>query len=181
MTMAPNVPLISGLGPVAQLGYVVTDLAAAFDLWVDMFGAGPFFLFENVEFPGWSYRGVETPTPLNIAAGQLGSLVIELILPRGEGPSAYRDSFAKGTGGLHHYGVLVDDPDAAARHFAPAAPVTTACTGAGTRFAYFDARPQLGVMVEIIEHGPDVRELFGMIADAAKGWDGTDRLRPLAL
>ena len=179
--MAPHPPSIAGLGPIAQLGYVVIDLPAAIDLWIDMFGAGPFFLFENVEFPGWSYRGVETPTPLDIAAGQLGSVVIELILPRGDGPSAYRDSFAPGTGGLHHYGVLVDDPDAAARHFAPAAPITTACTGVGTRFGYFDARPQLGVMVEIIETGPDVRELFAMIAGAAQDWDGTDRVRPLAL
>lgn len=179
--MVPHLPSIAGLGPIFQLGYVVTDLPAAIDLWVDMFGAGPFFLFENVEFPGWSYRGVETPTPLDIAAGQLGSVVIELILPRGDGPSAYRDSFAAGTGGLHHYGVLAHDPDAAARHFAPAPPITTACTGAGTRFAYFDARPQLGVMVEIIEAGPDVRDLFAMIAGAAQDWDGTDRVRPLAL
>ena len=179
--MAQNTPSIAGLGPISQLGYVVTDLRAATNLWVDLFGAGPFFMIENVEFPGWSYRGVETPTPLDIAAGQLGSVVIELILPRGDGPSAYRDSFAHGTGGLHHYGVLANDPDAAARHFAPAAPITTACTGVGTRFGYFDARPQLGVMVEIIEAGPDVCELFAMIAGAAQGWDGTDRVRPLTL
>lgn len=179
--MALHIPPIAGLGPICQLGYVVTDLPAATDLWVDMFGAGPFFMFENVEFPGWSYRGVETPTPLDIAAGQLGSVVIELILPRGDGPSAYHDSFAAGTGGLHHYGVLAENFDAAARHFAPALPVTTASTGAGTRFGYFDARPQLGVMVEIIEGGLDVRELFAMMADAARGWDGADRIRPLAL
>jgi hypothetical protein len=179
--MATHPSSLVGLGPIIQLGYVVTDLPAAIDRWADLFGAGPFFLFENVEFPEWRYRGVATPTPLDIAAGQLGEMVIELILPRGDGPSAYRDSFAAGTGGLHHFGVLANDPDAAARHFAPATPITSACTGAGTRFEYYDARTDLGAMVEIIEAGPDVRELFAMIGGAAKNWDGTDRIRPLAL
>lgn len=174
-------PGAARLGPIAQLGYVVTDLPVTIDHWVTMFGAGPFFLFEDITFPEWRYRGEPTLTRLDIAAGQLGDLVIELIVPRGDGPSAYRDSFAAGSSGLHHYGILAEDPDAAAAQFGSTAPVTTAQTGAGTRFAYFDTRPQLGAMVEIIEAGPDVRELFAMIAQAAVGWDGTDPVRTFAL
>lgn len=169
------------LGPIVQLGYVVTDLPAAIDYWVGMFGAGPFFRFEDITFPEWRYRGEPTITRLDIAAGQLGDLIIELIMPRGDEPSAYRDSFPAGSGGLHHYGILATDPDAAAARLGLPGPVTTAQTGDGTRFAYFDTRPELGVMVEIIESGPDVRELFAMIADAAVDWDGADPVRTFTL
>ena len=184
--MSPPLPLINrpggpGLGPIIQLGYVVTNLPAAIDYWATIFGAGPFFLFEDVTFPEWQYRGKPTPTRLDIAAGQLGNLIIELIVPPTDQPTAYRDSFPAGSGGLHHYGVLTDDLEAAAAQFAPTAPVTTAQTVAGTRFAYFDTRPELGVMTEIIESGPDVRELFAMIANASACWDGVDRVRALTL
>ena len=48
----------------------------------------------------------------------------------------------------------------------------TAETASGLRYAFHDARAQLGHLLEVYEPSPGVLRLYGKVADAAAGWDG---------
>ncbi|MDZ7910731.1 MAG: hypothetical protein U5N21_19480 [Rhodococcus sp. (in: high G+C Gram-positive bacteria)] len=47
------------------------------------------------------------------------------------------------------------------------------------QFAFHDARPQLGHLLEIYEPRPSIVELYRRVADAATNWDGIDPVRSL--
>jgi hypothetical protein len=44
-------------------------------------------------------------------------------------------------------------------------------------FAYFDARPLMGCMLEVVSYNENTEKRFENIATAAKNWDGADPLR----
>ena len=72
----------SFLGPIWQLAYVVDDLEAGVMRWVER-GAGPFFRRapEPAPFFNRFYGGDPPRYDTDIALGQLGSQMIELIMP----------------------------------------------------------------------------------------------------
>lgn len=172
---------VPGLGRIVQIAYVVNDVEQAASRWITQFGAGPFFLFKDIRFADWKYHGVHVETPLDIAAGQLGDLVVEFIRPLTSCPSVYRDVHPDGGEGLHHFAVLAADMEDATAHLAGAPLVTEAATPNRSRFRYYDTRPTLGVMLEVIEATEDVRGLFKIFEDASRGWDGADPLRSISL
>ena len=45
-------------------------------------------------------------------------------------------------------------------------------------FAYFDTRPQLGFMTEVLERNSLVERLFTHIFETAQSWDGRNPIRP---
>ena len=71
--------MFEGAGKVYQNCYVVNDLDAAISHWVNVVGAGPFFVKRRLDNLVIDYRG--TPSSLNIdfALGQAGPVHIELI------------------------------------------------------------------------------------------------------
>ena len=177
----PSPHSVLGLGPLVQVAYVTSDPVRSARAWIELFGAGPFFLFENIRFEGWTYHGQVTETPLDICAGQIGDLTVEFIRPRTNGPSVYRD-VQPGGDGLHHFAVLSSDLNGAETLIGQGAAVTEAATPLGSRFRYYDLRPRLGAMLEVIEAGEDVRGLFALFADSARDWDGrTDPIRSMGL
>ena len=49
-----------------------------------------------------------------------------------------------------------------------------------SRFSYLDTDILFpGTMVELIEMGPEMKELFGMVRATAAGWDGKDPIRQM--
>ncbi len=67
-----------------------------------------------------------------------------------------------------------------ARYQALGAPVAFSGVSRGMRFAYVDTSSMLGIMVELLEDVPSVRNGFALVADAGRNWDGTDPVRGLA-
>ena len=59
----------------------------------------------------------------------------------------------------------------------PEEAVMTAETASGMRYAFHDARAQLGHLLEVYEPSPGVLRLYDKVADAAVGWDGGDPVR----
>ena len=49
------------LHTIRQLGYVVSDLDEALKYWVDVVGAGPFFIIEHCALRDQIYRGQQPP------------------------------------------------------------------------------------------------------------------------
>ena len=165
-----------------QNAWVVDDLEAAMTRWSSEMGVGPFFVTEHgAQFSNVLYRGEPSELYMNVALAQAGPLQVELIQPV-SASCAYRDSVPAGTAmGFHHMCVWTHDIDADTEYFAglgyPAA--NSAETGA-IRFAYYDTRPLLGCMLEVVEKKPAVEATFARIAEVCADWDGSDPIRSSA-
>ena len=177
-------------GSIRQIAFVVRDLDLTLRYWTETMGVGPFFVLRRMRPEGYRYRGAPSPAPLlSVALGNSGDLQVELIEQHDELPSAYRDFLAAGREGFQHVSSWLTraEYDATmARALAAGTPIAHegAMAGGGVRFAYFatDAAAPGGLMYEIADVAePAVFPLMQMIADAAKGWDGSEPIRELRL
>ncbi len=166
-------------GAVRQNGYVVPDLDAAIERWLQA-GVGPWFVLRETEQSAMYFRGERSDPVLSIAWSNSGDLQIELIQPHGDRPSVYREFLEAGHAGIHHVAFWVDDFDG----------VMAGATGAGwtvvqsgdgggvARFAYVDLGVG-GTIVEVMELTDSTEGMNDRIRDAAREWDGTDPVRSL--
>lgn len=89
-------------GPIRQNGYVVRDIRAAMDHWVNVVGVGPWFFVEQVKTDYFRHRGVDQPLTMSIALANSGDLQIELIQQTNDAPSLYKEFLDAGHEGLQH-------------------------------------------------------------------------------
>lgn len=171
-------------GPVFQMAYVVADLDPFIDHLTGNLGVGPFFLFPTPLPFEWLKRHDEPTHQTEIlshaALAYSGDTMIEVIVP-GRDPSPYRDFLDAGRSGLHHLGTWATDYDAQMA-VARAAGIRVGIEGKlpMSRFAYLETDTLFpGTMVEIIEPEQPMLELFKMIKEAGRDWDGKDPLRSL--
>ena len=166
---------------VMQVAFIVDDIAAAAQRWVDTTGIGPFLMVPHIQLAEYSYRGEPRDgLDFSVALAQSGGIQIELIEQHCDNPSAYRDTIAKGTQGFHHLAIYCEDYDAACAHYRERGFVTAVDGKFGPiRFCYVDTSAAIGCMVELVEQHETQGEFFRRVATAAEGWDGvTDPLRP---
>lgn len=163
-----------------QNAWVVPDLEEAASRWVDQLGVGPFYVMVQDNLTDVTYRGEPGELSMRVALAQAGPMQIELIEQVSSTPSAYRDGVPEGEMGFHHMCVWTHDIDADTAYFADLGYPAATMGRSGARFAYYDTRPLLGCMLEVVEHLPRIEAMFGRIADAAVDWDGTDPIRSIA-
>jgi hypothetical protein len=160
--------------PIAQYAYVVNDLDEAIRHWVEVMGAGPFFVSRNHVGRDHTYRGTPDAAVFSYAFGQAGPAQVQLIQCMDDSPSVYRDMYAPGEEGFHHVACLVP----AAQMAAEVARFTEAGFAVGSTLhsyvpvAYLDCRSALGFFVELHGLNADVEELFAQIREAHEQWDG---------
>jgi hypothetical protein len=166
-------------GQIRQNGYVVRDIESAMRHWTQMLGIGPFFYFERVPIEDFRYRGAPSPIEVSIALANSGPLQVELIQQRNEAPSMYRDFLAAGNEGLQHvaYWTETMDKDLARLSAAGLEVAQSGCIGENGRFVYFDTEQHPGTVVELSEISGPKGRFFAHIAEAARGWDGSDPIR----
>ena len=165
--------------PVLQYAYVVDDIEAACLAWVELIGAGPFFLSPHHVSPDHYYRDAPSEADLTYAFGQAGPAHIQLIQQHNDAPSVYRDHVASGTNGFHHIAILPDDFEAEKQRFEAAGYPTVTTLTSAARVAYMDTRAKLGCFVELYENNAPLREAFANWKAAHEAWDGeTDPIRP---
>lgn len=171
---------LASLGDIMQLAFVPSDFDAAVKHWAEVMGAGPFFLLPNVSLPGGRYRGEASDPVFTMALGYWGDMQIELIRPENDAKSLYRGEYAVGEG-LHHVCVLVDSIAEARTRCAEVGAdiVFEAPVGDTGGVIYADPGTGPGTLVELLEPQAGTRELFAMMRDAAKDWDGSAPLRSL--
>ncbi|WP_293903093.1 VOC family protein [Phenylobacterium sp.] len=172
---------ITSLGTVMQIAYVPADFDAALAFWTKTMGVGPFFALDHVQLQDLKYRGAPAQIDFSMVIGYWGDVQIELIRQHNDAPSIYKAWRDEGREGLHHVCILVDDM-AAARDVcarAGAVVVQEGKVAGGGEVIYVDTGGGPGTMVEILKTGAGGREFFGMMRDAARGWDGTDPVRRL--
>jgi hypothetical protein len=165
--------------PIQQWAYVVNDVEAACAKWTEMTGAGPFYVSLHHEGTH-TYRGEASKPDLSYAFGSVGDVHVQLIQQHCDTPSVYRELFAHGKEGFHHFALLVPDFAAErARFAASGCPVVTELVSAA-RVCYVDARSWLGAFVELYEDNAPLRKIFASWNEEHARWDGrTDPIRKL--
>lgn len=166
------------LGPVRQLGYMVTDVEAAMDHWINELGVGPWFYSPRVEPDDFICRGVPGQAPFRVALANSGPLQIELVQPLDDSPSMWNEYISAHGEGLHHLAYWRSDYDDVLAQ-ALEAGWTIAHQGSirGGRFVYFDSPAHTGTVVELSEMGGPKGNYFDRIREASIDWDGTDPVR----
>ena len=167
---------------VVQVAYHVTDIRRAAAGMAARFGAGPFFVNENIRLTWGEHRGRPTNFVHSSAYGQWGQLMVEFFRQEDASTNTpYRDMFAANEEGLHHTAMMVPDMDEAFRWFeSNGMPVVTRCglrDGHTVDFAFIDARKTLGHMLEIYPASDGVLGFYGRVREAADGWKGEDPIR----
>ncbi len=169
-------------GPIRQLGYVVRDIDAAMAHWTRALRIGPFYYLERVHLGVLRYDDESGRVEGSVALTYSGDMQIELIQPRDDRPSLYRDFLAAGHEGLHHLGFLSDHYDSDLRR-ATEAGLRIAQSGVvsspAVRFAYFASKGHPGTTLKLTSLGADNRGVYEMIRKEALRWDGSGPVRRL--
>jgi hypothetical protein len=166
-------------GNIAQIGYVVRDIDAAMDNWVKH-GVGPWFYVDRVQTDYFRYRGVDSDMQMSVALANSGDVQLELIQPRNDAPSMYKDFLDSGREGAQHIAYWSNDFQALLDR-ALAAGYTIGQEGSiggeQGRFAYLDTEVEQGTVIEISDISGPKGLFFQYIRDVAATWDGSDPIR----
>ena len=167
------------LGVPVQIAYAVADVERAAASFADRFGAGPFFIRHHPPFDATHDDG---PAIFNhsSAYGQWGHMQIELV-QLGDCSPASLHRLVSAQPGIHHVATFVESlPDERARLDALGMRcVMHATTPSGLQFVFYDARAELGHLLEIYEPADSVLRLYSKVRDAAVDWDGRDPVRAI--
>ncbi|KPM15037.1 VOC family protein [Citromicrobium bathyomarinum] len=175
----PKPGSLTALGPCEQLAYVPSDFDAALKYWTETMGVGPFFLFENITLENMRYRGEPTDARFSVAMAYWNDIQIELFRPENDAPAHYNGEYGV-KDRLHHTLVIVEDFEAAKKAVGDAgAEIIVEGTFGGARVYYVDPGAGPGGLLEILEKSEQGEQLFTMMRDAARDWDGHEPLRTL--
>ena len=169
-------------GAVRQNGYVVRDLRAAMDHWINVLGVGPWFHIERVKTDYFRHRGQDSAVEMSIALANSGDLQIELIQQRNDAPSLYKEFLDTGREGLQHLAYWTTEYQAVYDRTLSLGYTVGhegQIGGAQGRFAYFDTEAHPGTVVEISDISGSKGRFFEHIRRAAQDWDGADPIRPV--
>ena len=165
-------------GQIIQMAYVVEDIRAAMNWWMMDAKTGPWFLLESFTGPDQIYRGQQSQADVAIAMSFAGHMNIELIQPKDDHPSVYKETIESRGYGFHHMGIAVEDTLAEseayqARGFIEA---FSADVGSG-RVRYMDDGVRNPGFVELIPANNTMDEAFTRMYMAALRWEGEDPIR----
>jgi hypothetical protein len=169
-------------GSVRQNGYVVRDIHAAMDHWINVMGVGPWFYIEDVETDWFRHRGQDSPVAMSIALANSGDLQIELIQPRNDARSLYNEFLDAGHEGLQHMSYWTHDYQGLydkALSLGYQVGHEGQIGGEKGRFAYFDTQAHPGTVVEISDISGAKGPFFDHVRKVAHDWDGSDPIRPV--
>jgi hypothetical protein len=169
-------------GAVAQNGYVVRDIDAAMDHWINVIGVGPWYYIDRVKTDYFRHRGEDSGVEMSIAVANSGDLQIELIQQRNDAPSLYREFLDAGREGLQHLAYWTRDYQALydrALSLGYKVGHEGQIGGAQGRFAYFDTQAHPGTVVEISDISGMKGQFFARVRQAAVDWDGSRPIRPV--
>jgi hypothetical protein len=159
---------------VRQIAYGVRDVADAAASFSARTGAGPFFVVEHIALSSVVVFGETAEFDHSSAYGQWGGVMVELV-------EEHTPPIVEPGSGVHHMAFWVESLDGAIDWCVAIgwAVAMLAETASGQRFAFCDARSELGHLIELYEPTPHLVSFYAMVAAAADGWDGTDPVRGL--
>jgi methylmalonyl-CoA/ethylmalonyl-CoA epimerase len=169
-------------GPIVQMGYLVPDIERAVEHWTTALGVGPFFLIEHTPFTELWYRGRPITADQSAALAQWDDMQIELVQQHDQRPCLNNEFAGIARGGLQHLGIMTRSVASDMERCAKEGVEALQWGAVGEiRFAFLDTGLHDGLVVELIEDVAPIREFFGKVRDAARGWDGREPLRRVSL
>ena len=147
-----------------QIAWVVRDLVAAEKFFVETMGISKFMQMDNLSAKDTegTYRGEPGNWVCNLHIAYAGDTQIELIQPV-SGESMFQESLDQHGDAVQHVAYWLDDADydAAAQHLASSGyPEIQGFKLPILRVGYFDTRPAIGVVTELVgstEEGHEFR------------------------
>ena len=166
-------------GPTIQQGYVVPDIDAAIHHWLAR-GVGPFFIEEHIR-PQGEFDGQEIQADLSAAFAYSGDQQIEVIQPFGDTPTIYREFLDRHPeGGLQHLASWTDSIPNTLEELERKRAGFRVRQRYGDMHAYLDSEDHPGVMIQLMARHELMTNLFDLIHEASRGWDGvTDPIRKI--
>jgi catechol 2,3-dioxygenase-like lactoylglutathione lyase family enzyme len=138
-----------------QVAWVVRDIQAAEAFFKKVMGVPKFLQIHNLKASdtNGTYMGQPADWVIHLSIAYAGETQIELIQPV-SGASVYQEWLDKhGEDGVQHVAYWLDDSeyDAAAAHLTAAGfPLVQGFSMPMARIGYFDTRPAIGVVTELI-------------------------------
>jgi hypothetical protein len=161
---------------IMELCHVVRDMDTSIHHWIDVMGAGPFFVVDLSTLP----RGVGVDMPVKMAFSYCGALLIELLQPVGPGPSIFHEVLQQKGEGYHHVMLRMDYDRGQALLSGQGYPVgTQGLLPTGERFALYDSRRDNGGFIEIMDLSDNFLGMLSRVEQAHRNWDRTEPVRPL--
>lgn len=156
-----------------QIAYPVDDVVAAAERFSRRTGAGPFFVLQRIPLARSRVLGVDMPFDHSSAYGQWGDVMVELV-------QEHTPPLVLPGAGIHHLAFMVPDLAGAMNEVRGHdwTEVLWAATATGQEFAFAHA-PELGHLVEMYEPSERLLGFYERVADASRGWDGSDPVRLL--
>lgn len=162
-----------------HIGFVVDDLPRAAALWAQTYGAGPFFLFAEMEFEELTYLEQPFAWRHSAAYGRFGALAVEL--QTFAFPEPMPELEARISPGLnkcnHICYVAADVEEASAKLTTLGYPRFLQGRNGDHHFYWHDARHSLGHCVEISNDSDSTREFRTAMSLVSQDWHGEYPLR----
>jgi len=167
------------VGQIVQMAYVVEDIHASIDWWVKDAATGPWFLLDSFMGADHDYRGTQSTADVKIAMAFAGHMQIELIQPKDDNPSVYRETIQSRGYGFHHFGIATADVDAGVADYERRGYTLAFKAGVptGGHVAYLDGGPAHPGFVELIPATAGMDAAFTAFWQASVDWDGRDPVR----
>jgi len=144
------------LGEIKQVGIVVRDIEKAIKVYENVFGIGPFQIFEldSERLQNVKVDDTEGPLRARLAFAKSGDLEIELIQIL-EGRTVFTDFLDKYGEGIHHLGFLVQDLDLELEKMKASGikVIQKGISRGKNKYAYLDSAKTCGVIYELIQRG----------------------------
>ena len=166
-------------GGIIQTAFVVEDIRASIQSWIEDCRVGPWFLLDHFSGDHPVYRGAPSRADVAIAMAFAGHMQIELIQPNDDNPSVYKETIDARGYGFHHLGRASDDieADIAALEARGYSLAFRAGVPTGGDVAYME-RPGYSGFLELITATEAMEEAFTRFWRASVGWEGADPVRP---
>ena len=173
-----QVPMIFGR-PIVHVGYSVDSIERAIDFLAEAFGAGPFFLMTNIRIPELRSAAGPIVWEHSAAFGQCGNMNIELQQTDKLQPANAFGATYERRNQFNHVAYVVDDLEQERRRLDEMGlELLFEATNGPHESVLYDA-PLLGHTIEVHKDFRLFQEFRAVMTDAAEGWDGKDRLRPV--
>jgi hypothetical protein len=139
-----------------------------------------YVLLDSFGGAGHTFRGGPSKADVAIAMAFAGHMQIELIQPKDDHPSVYKEIADRRGYGFHHFGIAVEDTEAERAVYeqrgyevAYHAPVPS-----GGAVYYMDDGKNEPGFVELIPATPGMDDMFTRYWRASVEWKGEDPIRP---
>lgn len=169
-------------GGIIQTAFTVPDLASAMHDWTELYGIGPWFVIDSFRGDDPIYRGQPCEAEVRIGFAFSGSMMIELIQPKDDKPSVYKEAIDRTGYGFHHFGIGSPHFDASMKEYQDGgyAQAFSARAPTGDRLCYFDMQGKAPGFIEVIEVSDGCEAFFTAMYRAAIGWKGERPVRDAA-